>query len=132
MIDPGDQKRGSRRRPMDDAPSLFDPVASEAGKVEGMERAEENAPAEWVAAADAAVREAARLHREITTEIVWLLMPHELREVREPRALGAVMKRASAEKVIEDTGRVEKTSLKRAHRRPKAVWRSLIYKRPTY
>lgn len=93
---------------------------------------EQEAGTSWTEAADAAVREAARLHREITTDIVWLLMPHELREVREPRALGAVMKRAAAERVIEDTGKVEKTSLKRAHRRPKAVWRSLIYKRPTY
>lgn len=106
----------------------FEPDAARGGALrdEGITRSDEAAKAEWKRAADEAVSFCARTRERLTTDDVWRAMPHGVREVREPRAMGAVMIRAAKAGLIVRTSATEESSISRSHRRPKAVWQSLV------
>jgi len=108
--------------------TAFEPDAARGGALrdEGITRSDEAAKAEWKRAADEAVSFCARTRERLTTDDVWRAMPHGVREVREPRAMGAVMIRAAKAGLIVRTSVTEESSISRSHRRPKAVWQSLV------
>lgn len=78
----------------------------------------------WVHWADRAIRHAAARAARFTTDDVWdLLETWEVDPPREPRALGAVLRRLAREGVITSTGTYIKSSRVECHKRPVVVWR---------
>lgn len=89
---------------------------------EAIARVAENADPSWLAEAQAAVRLLAETRREFTTDDVWRLVP----STREPRALGAVMRWAATERLVENTQQTVPSTRPECHARPVTVWRSLL------
>jgi hypothetical protein len=125
---PSSMSRGGQSSPVGDSYKAYecDAAKGRALRDEGITRSDEAAKAEWKRAADEAVSFCARTRERLTTDDVWRAMPHEVREVREPRAMGAVMIRAAKAGLIVRTSATEESSISRSHRRPKAVWQSLV------
>lgn len=96
---------------------------------EAIERAGSNADPVWRKAAEAAVYRVCKRQEFFTTDQIWAELGEQTEGVRthEPRALGAVMRWAAQRKYCEPTSTVEKTKRIEAHRRPVAIWRSLIW-----
>lgn len=92
---------------------------------EAIEQVEGNADDEWLADARAVVRRLAETHPEFTTDDVW----RSLASTREPRALGAVMRQAAAEGIVENTHQTVPSTRPECHARPVTVWRSLLPRR---
>lgn len=106
---------------------LFDAAAARARRDEALARVDAHAPADWKARAQAVLVDVARRQPELIATDLWkagLDAPHE------PRALGAVLQRAVREGILAPTGRVAQTDRTKAHARPCAVWRSLLYVPP--
>ena len=83
---------------------------------------------DWKVLAANCVRKLAAHRDEFTTDAVWaLIKKHDaFCDTPEPRAMGAVMKRAVAENVIAPADRAPVPSVRpECHRRPLRVWRSL-------
>ncbi len=89
-------------------------------------RVERHASPEWIAAANKAVRSCARILHEITTDDVWGALDWMNAYTHEPRAMGAVMKQAVADGIIEPTGTYRKSVRVACHARPVLVYRSLV------
>lgn len=81
----------------------------------------------WKDAAMQAVKEIAASRGEFTTDHVWEALQGLGVATHEHRAMGAVMRSACSEGLIEKTNRVVPTMRPGAHRRPVTVWRSLRY-----
>ena len=88
-----------------------------------MEKAKENADADWYDAALRCVERAAHDMDYFTTDDVWR---QGLRKPREPRALGPVMTEAMKRGWIVPLSSHEKSKRPEAHASPKRVWRSLV------
>lgn len=103
--------------------------AARAATDEAIERVERHANENWTAAAFGVVVWVAERRPEFTTDPVWAVLERRYPDVQthEPRALGAVIKKAVREGVIEATDRTHKSVRPECHRNPKAIWRSLIY-----
>lgn len=107
--------------------NLFDAKASAEARDESIEKADRAARHDWAKAAEDAVRKLARRRAEFTTDDVWkLLEAYTGPTTHEPRALGAVMRRASGDGLIKATDRTALSTRVACHRRPVRVWRSLI------
>ncbi len=91
---------------------------------EAVERVEAHADPEWCAAALSAVRYLADHLAEWTTDEVWGLLKARGEATHEPRALGAVMRRAVADGICLPTDRYRPTIRREAHGRPVRVWTS--------
>lgn len=116
--------------PQQTIPSAPKPTPSEvralcrADRDEAIDRVEANADEAWMSRAHAALM---RLCCEpgrytLTSDDVWrLLGEHD--QPREPRALGAVFRRACAEGAIAKTGTVVQSTRRANHAREIAVWR---------
>jgi hypothetical protein len=105
-------------------PTLFDAIEGEKRRDAAIERVDRNADDDWKAKAMDAVRQVCRMRDEFTTDAVWAILDREgVKPPREPRALGAVMRRASSAGLIERTDRFVPTTRPQAHRKPTAVWR---------
>jgi hypothetical protein len=101
--------------------TLFDAALGEQERDHAIDRVEENADALWLAVAYNAVLDCARLHPwGFTTDDVWARIGGP---PREPRAMGAVMRRAKADGVIVPLDEWRLTARASAHRRPCRVWR---------
>lgn len=96
---------------------------------EAISRADAAAKEQWKADALAAVSICAELHKEFTTTTVWfwLAKAHDFKMPAEPRAMGAVIRRAHKLGWIEPTDRFVNTHRASRHRAPVRVWRSLTY-----
>lgn len=106
--------------------SEFDFKESDRLRDIGITRAETNTEEDWHEAAMAAVATVARrLSRFTTDDVVKILIEHRW-SAREPRALGGIMRRAQKLGYCEPTSEYVKSPWKRAHSRPKRVWRSTI------
>lgn len=112
---------------MNETPTLFDVLAAIEARDEAINKAENNANPHWKQAAEMAIRSIAVDRNEFTSDDVWLWlhdmaieMPHE------PRALGAMMVRASRQGLIKTTDRVRQSERPECHARPIRIWRSLI------
>jgi hypothetical protein len=101
-------------------PNLFDPPAAPY-----LESVENNASTQWMDHAVRAIRTAARIHPVLTVDEVHA---HLSEPVHDMRALGAAMRRAAREHVIERCPGEYRVSLRsETHRRPLAVWKSRIF-----
>ena len=80
-------------------------------------RVEANAPQDWKNAATAVLARLAATGKPFTTDDVWAALPHP----PEPRALGALMRKASIAGQIRRVGWRESVRPE-CHRRPVAVW----------
>lgn len=121
---------------MTSTPSLFDPQSpptraaqvteGTAARDEAITRAKEHAPASWWDLAWSALRLVASTHAEWTTDEVWALLDDPgTPPVPEPRAMGAVMRRARRAGIAAPTDRTVLSVRPACHRRPVRVWRTL-------
>jgi hypothetical protein len=107
---------------------LFNPAEGSRLRDEAIQRVAQGADAHWCRAAMIAVHEVALVHQEFTTdEVEARLLGLTVREPRDKRALGAIMRAAMLVSLVEKTDRVRPSAMPRNHRRPKRVWRSLVY-----
>ncbi|HET9556887.1 MAG TPA: hypothetical protein VFS70_07095 [Actinomycetota bacterium] len=92
-------------------------------------RVRHNADPDWLAAAEAAVRAVARRQQYLTSQNVWShLRAAGGQTVHEPRAMGAVMRAAAVDRVIEKVDQwLTPTANRVNHGRPMQVWRSLLW-----
>lgn len=102
----------------------FDAAASAVARDEAISRVASGS-SEWQQDALLAVHELCRRQPELTTDDLWRVLerPDDL----EPRAAGAVMRRAVRAGLIERTDRTRKSARVACHRRDLRVWRSLRY-----
>lgn len=100
----------------------LDGFPAPSAKVIAINRVEQHADPHWLAAARTVVNGLAQLKDEFTTDDVWerLALP------REPRAIGAVMRKAAQDNLIAPTGRYVQSTREVNHQRPVMVWRSLV------
>lgn len=79
----------------------------------------------WLKAADRAVRRVAKKHPTFTTDEVWAALKRSKATTTERRAMGAVMRKAAAEGIIESTKTYQVSTRPECHRRPITVWASI-------
>lgn len=96
-----------------------------AARDEAVDRVEENAHAEWLAFALLTVRHLGLLGGEFSTDQVWERLDMFDVHTHEPRAMGAVMKRAVRDGLIEPTGRYVRSSRRECHARPVQTYRGV-------
>lgn len=102
---------------------LFDLELGGALKAQSIDKVEDHADDEWKALARQAVLTVAKQRHEFCTDDIW----RELGvKPAEPRAMGAVMRHAARSGLCEKTNRVTDSAIPSCHRRPVAVWRSLL------
>ena len=104
------------------AASLFDSDRAEDERDAGIATAEQGASDRWLAQALAAVRVIAARGEPFSTDDVWALLATMGAAVREPRAMGAVMRRARQLGICEPTGGFEKSVRPEHHRGPVRIW----------
>jgi hypothetical protein len=104
---------------------MTQPTLTEAlqARDEAIQTAEDHAHAEWLAFALLTVKNLALLGPEFTTDAVWERLDHYGVTTHEPRAMGAVVKRAVRDGLIVSTGRYVKSGRKVNHARPIPVYR---------
>lgn len=116
-------------------PDVYDAVMAEydwtkaaAARDEALQRVDEHADQDWKREARDAVLHAAAHRAEFTSDYIWwLLQQRGVMPPHEPRALGAIMRAAAREGLIQRSDRVVESVRVANHRRPVAVWRSLVY-----
>ena len=110
---------------------LFDAQAAEAALNEAVERVERYADAEWLKAAQDAVRLVAEHRETFTTDAIHAVLARwQIAGPREPRALGAVMRWAKTQGLCRSTHMTSRSIRAECHRRDLRVWQSLIFKSP--
>tara|TARA_R100000655_G_scaffold8431_4_gene22052 strand:- start:10810 stop:11124 length:315 start_codon:yes stop_codon:yes gene_type:complete len=92
--------------------------------VEAIERSYAASPETWREKAREIAIEICYEKEEWTTDDIW---EKGLAKVREPRALGGVCTRLRNEGIIEDTGRVRRSTREGNHGRKLTIWRSIIW-----
>jgi len=97
---------------------------------DALAQVEQNADQLWLEAAVRIVKRICETTPEFTTDALHAELAKTMHSTREKRALGAVMRKAAHCGWCENTSRVEKSKRPECHKRPVAVWRSLIY--PTF
>lgn len=78
---------------------------------------------DWNREAEATVSILCKRGQDFTTDDVWQLMEQTGLTTREPRALGAIIRKLAKDRLIYQTGGYRKSLRKECHRRPLAVWR---------
>lgn len=97
------------------------PGSDQAAGERAISQAGENAPAAWMAEAIGTVRLLAESQAKFTADDIWRLTGAP----PEPRALGAVMRRAQRDGLAEATDQF--VTSERRHGAPIRVWRSLLF-----
>jgi hypothetical protein len=87
---------------------------------EAIQQVEDNADADWLAEADAALEYAASRYDLFTSDDIWDLLTST---PREPRAMGAVLRRGQAAGLIKPTETWWQSRRAASHRRPLRVWK---------
>lgn len=109
-------------------PTLFDTGGAIRARDEAIARVEANAREDWKTSARRTIRWIAFTHDEFTTDSVWRVLDKlSVEPPHEPRAMGAAMSSAARDRWIEKTDRVLNSVRVCCHRRPLAIWRSLLY-----
>lgn len=108
---------------MTDQLSLEDAIAA---RDKAIEQSERNAHEHWLAVAYEAVRTLAATEHTFTSDAVWRLIDWTGATTHEPRAMGAVMKRAVKDGLIEPTGQYRKSERPQCHARPQPIYASRI------
>ncbi len=112
---------------MTDQPSLFDEPLAIALAEEAIKRVGLNANQLWALQALQVVEMLSLTRSDFTTDDVWEWMNqlHPTMTTHEPRAMGAVMRKASAKRLCVPTERYVKSLRPECHRRPVPIWQSL-------
>ncbi len=97
---------------------LFSYAASREARDVALDRVEAGSPDGWMELAAKAVRQVAGEKRYFTTDDIWKV----LEKPREPRALGALMRRMAVAGFIKKTGQYVPTAQVLRHSAPIAVW----------
>jgi len=105
------------------SPRSFDGEESRALRDVALERVERASRA-WQEKAIAAIRNVARRRKTFLVDDVWL---EDLEQPREGRAMGAAIRRALSEGIIERTEEFRPSARRTSHSTPRRVWRSLIF-----
>lgn len=87
-----------------------------------IDRADQAAPEKWKETALQLVHRLARIKDTLTTDDLWELLDHP----PEPRAMGAIMRRASKNGWIQPTNMIVNSKRPQCHARALRVWRSQI------
>lgn len=90
-------------------------------------RVEQSADEKWIKAADYAVSKLALRKPDLTTDDVWDVLDGLGVETPEHRAMGAVMRRAAKDGIIQRTDRTIKTRRPSRNKGDVRVWRSRIF-----
>lgn len=96
-----------------------------AAKDEAIARVEAHANEEWLEQARWAIHLVAASRPSFTSQEVW---PHIPGETHDKRAMGAAMRAAEREGIIEPTLTWQQSDSIVNHRRPQRVWRSLLWR----
>jgi hypothetical protein len=118
---------------MDDDDDLFNhakrKAEAEAAKKAAMEQSEGGASPEWLALMAELVITAARLYRTFTSDEVFDLYDERdgAPTTHDSRAFGPVMRSAAKAGVCRKTNIVTNSRRASNHKRPIAIWESLIY-----
>lgn len=107
------------------APPIHHPASETAAAA--INRAGNAADPAWTAAARTALLVAALTRPNLTTDHVWDQLAHTTETTAERRAMGAIIRYAATRGWIERTNQTEQTDRAAAHKRPVAVWRSLVH-----
>jgi hypothetical protein len=112
---------------MTDQPSLFDEPLAIALLEEAIERVGLNADQLWALEAFKIVEMLSIQRHDFTTDDVWEWMNqmHPELTTHEPRAMGAVMRKASSDRLCVPTERYSKSLRPECHRRPIRVWQGI-------
>lgn len=96
--------------------------AQQAGN-EAIDRAMRHASPEWVACAEAAVRNCAENFNEFSSDDVWSALATMHQTTHEPRALGGIMRRAVKSGICFRTDTYRPSVREQCHGRPVMVYR---------
>jgi len=88
--------------------------------------AERGAESTWLEAAYGVLRSLAFQRSEFSTDDIWFRLREIGISTPEPRAMGAVVRRAVREELIEWSGLYRRSFRRVCHRRPVAIWRSRV------
>jgi hypothetical protein len=102
--------------------SLF---AAQQARDEAIARVEANADQDWMIQATLVIELMSKVYDRFTTDDVWRELGRRDLTVREPRAIGAAMKKAKGKGVIAPTGNYVPSARPESHCRPIRVWRSV-------
>jgi len=95
---------------------------------EAISQAEQNATKEWMDYAWEALKQVAYQNKTLTTDDIWAILDRYPNiQTHEPRAMGAIMRKAVKHKWIRKTGNYVTTRRPIAHQKPIAVWESLAF-----
>ena len=106
---------------------LFNSNLAMKAKESAIVRVDKTANRCWVDAAVTCVGALARLYPRFTTDSVWEMLESCGERTHEPRAMGAVMKKAVKAGVVEPTGEYRPSDRVACHGRPVAVWHSKMF-----
>ena len=104
---------------------LLDLVAAMESRDDALRQVTDHADPEWFYHALHVIWCLAIARDDFTTDDVWAEIGHA-HSTHEPRALGAVMKRAASLGYVEATDRYRPSARAACHARPVRVWASLI------
>ena len=104
---------------------LWDAQRADEAKARAIDRVEAGASQQWRDAALSAVWNVAATRQTFTTDDVWVRIDDSA-VVAEPRAMGAVMRKARAEGYIQPTDEFRLSQRVASHRRPLRVWESKV------
>ena len=112
---------------MTDQPSLFDEPLAIALAEQAIEQVGLNADQLWAKEAYKVVILRSMNRMDFTTDHVWEWMNdlHPTLTTHEPRAMGAVMRKAAASRLCVPTERYSKSLRPECHRRPIRIWKGL-------
>lgn len=105
---------------------LFDAAKARMEADDAITRVEHGCDPVWIELATRVVQRLARELPEFSTDQVWMELQEHV--VREPRALGAVMRAAARYGWVRNSGRYVKSSRTACHSRPVPLWSSRIYR----
>ena len=105
----------------------YDSQKAAQGKAEGLQKVEAGASVDWMDTALALLFKVALKQQFLTADDVTKLIPAKC-STNDTRAMGAVLRRASARHWIEATDTTVASTRTTSHRGPRKLWRSRIYK----
>ena len=112
---------------MNYAQLTLDGFEAPSAKIVAIAKAEKNADPLWMRAAEYCIEQACLNRDEWTTDLIWEQLDHaNVPAPREPRAMGAAIRKAAVSGLIEATGRYVQSTREVNHQRPIMVWRSLV------